>query len=86
MRGKDNMQESRAHTHSTLGAIACSNLGSAPSPNGKRLAAIIKKKNTLIISERLRHATVISRINTRIINEGVLISVLIMQGLTANLA
>jgi len=98
MRGNESIQESRAHTHKTLGAIACNNLGSAPKPNGNKLTAIIKKKKTLNISERRRQATVISRKKTRAINVSVLTSVwllcisvlfvtLLMQHhLTANIA
>lgn len=69
MRGKDNIQDSNADTHKTLGAIACSSFGSEPKPKGKRLAAIIKKKKTLKISERLRQANVMSRIKMRDIRD-----------------
>ena len=85
MRGNDNIQESRAQTHSTLGAMACNKCVSAHKPSGKRLVAIMKKKNTLVISERLLHATVMSRLKTRHNKEGVLILRLFIPDLTANL-
>src|ERR671914_73181 len=59
------MDESKAHTQMTPGAIARSRFGSAPMPNGKRLATMTKKSSAVARSLRRRQASSKSRNTTQ---------------------